>query len=52
MKEGREAVKIRVCLFTCLTIRTIHLEWVMNLTPDKLSKTVCGEKGNTTVHYL
>ena len=35
VKEGSEVVKVWVCLFTCLTIRAIHLEWVMNLTPDK-----------------
>ena len=35
MKEGSEVVKVWVCLFTCLTIRAIHLKWVMNLTPDK-----------------
>jgi len=35
VKEGKEVVKVWICLFTCLTICAIHLEWVMNLTPDQ-----------------
>ena len=35
VKEGSEVVKTWICLFTCLAIRAIHLEWVKNLTPDQ-----------------
>ena len=35
VKEGRERVKFWVCLFTCLAIGAIHLEWVRNLTASQ-----------------
>ena len=35
VKEGNEVIKTWICLFTCLSIHTIHLEWVKNLTPDQ-----------------
>ena len=35
VKEGNEVIKTWICLFTCLAIHAIHLEWVKNLTPDQ-----------------
>ena len=35
VKEGRERIKFWVCLFTCLAIRAIHLEWIRNLTASQ-----------------
>ena len=35
VKEGRNRVKFWVCLFTCLAIRAIHLEWIRNLTASQ-----------------
>ena len=35
VKKGRERVKFWVCLFTCLAIRAIHLEWIRNLTASQ-----------------
>ena len=32
VREGSELKKMWVCLFTCLTVRAIHLEWVTDLT--------------------
>ena len=32
VSEGLELKKMWVCLFTCLTVRAIHLEWVTDLT--------------------
>ena len=32
VKEGSELNKTWVCLFTCLTVRAIYLEWVTDLT--------------------
>ena len=35
VKQGTELKKLWVCLFTCLTIRAIHLEWVLDLTANQ-----------------
>ena len=32
VREGLELNKMWVCLFKCLTVRAIHLEWVTDLT--------------------
>ena len=32
VREGSELKKMWVCLFTCLPVRAIHLEWVTDLT--------------------
>ena len=32
VREGSELKKMWVCLFTCLTVRAIHLKWVTDLT--------------------
>ena len=29
-------IKSRICLFTCLAVRAIHLEWVKNLNPEQI----------------
>ncbi|XP_065191900.1 uncharacterized protein LOC135822992 [Sycon ciliatum] len=29
--EGKTAVKVWVCLLTCLSVRAVHLEWVSNM---------------------
>ena len=35
VKEGGEVIKTWICLFTCMAVRAIHLEWVKNLTPEQ-----------------
>ena len=35
MIEGNEVVKSWICLFTCLSARAIHLEWVKDLIPEQ-----------------
>ncbi|XP_062716205.1 uncharacterized protein LOC134291874 [Aedes albopictus] len=40
VKVGRSAAKRWVCLFTCLTIRAIHLEVVASLSTDAFKKAV------------
>ena len=32
VKLGTEVKKVWVCLFTCLAVRAIHLEWILDLT--------------------
>ena len=32
VKLGKEVKKVWVCLFTCLAVRAIHLEWILDLT--------------------
>ena len=36
MKQGAELKKAWVCLFTCVTVRAIHLDWVLDLTAIQL----------------
>lgn len=40
VKVGRSVMKRWVCLFTCLTIRAIHLEVVANLSTDACKKAI------------
>ena len=35
VKEGSEIIKTWICLFTCLAIHAVHLQWVKNLTPEQ-----------------
>ena len=35
VKEGSQLHKVWVCLFTCLTVRAVHLEWVLGLTAEQ-----------------
>ena len=35
VKEGKEVIKSWICLFTCLSVCAIHLEWVKDLTPEQ-----------------
>ena len=35
VKEGTKVIKSWICLFTCLAVHAIHLEWVKNLTPEQ-----------------
>ena len=35
VKEGSEIIKTWICLFTCLAIRAIHMEWAKDLTPEQ-----------------
>jgi len=32
VKQGTELKKVWICLFTCLSIRAVHMEWVLGLT--------------------
>ena len=35
VKEGTKVIKSWICLFTCLAVRAILLEWVKNLTLEQ-----------------
>ena len=37
VRERSELTKAWVCLFTCLTVRAIHLKWVTDLTAAQLN---------------
>ena len=36
VKQGRAIVKLRKCLFTCMTFRAVHIELVSSLSADSL----------------
>ena len=35
VKDGTEVIKSWICLFTCLNVHALHLEWVKNLVPEQ-----------------
>ena len=35
VKDGEERTKVWICLFTCAVVRAVHLEIVMDLTPEE-----------------
>jgi len=40
VKLGTELKKSLVCLFTCLTVRDVHLKWVLDLTAVQFLKKI------------
>ena len=40
VKKGPKTIKMWICLFTCIAVRAIHLEWVRNLSAKQFLDSV------------
>ena len=40
VKGNQEMKKVQMCIFTCLVVRAVHLEWVADLTAIQFLKCV------------
>ena len=40
IRQGKDRVKVWVCLFTCITVRAIHLKLVENMTAEQFLSAV------------
>ena len=41
IRQGKDRVKVWACLFTCITVRTIHLELVEDMTAEQFLSALC-----------
>ena len=41
IRQGKDQVKVWVCLFTCITVRAIHLELVEDMTAEQFLPALC-----------
>ena len=50
IRQGKNRVKVWVCLFTCITVGVIHLELVEDMTAEQLLSALCrfiARRGNS-----
>ena len=52
VKEGDKMVKMWICLFTCLAVRAIHLEWVRSLSAEHFLEKICSQERKTTTDNI